>query len=213
MKVCRSKYYLSLFQNRALAPLQIPASLCEGPIYLLLCWVIILLLKSTRWRAHCHLHSLLLVYIGYDLTGSLLPWITMFSQSLIFKGALHLCFAVSERASEIPSCYIILWLFWESVVIRDLLLLLASWLCYWYEWLRDLRIITNVVSYNLCWKLECWLYIFTTTRANRVCKSFSLSLSVYQLNCLRTSKGLSLGELIRIQRICFSFRFSFCFWL
>ena len=27
----------------------------------------------------------------------------MSSQSLIFKGALHLCFAVSERASEIPS--------------------------------------------------------------------------------------------------------------
>ena len=174
MKVYLSKYNLSLFQNRALAPLQIPASLCEGPIYLLWCWVIILLLKSTswraplsfacitinlhwvwlwlyifyhelqswvitllitstRWRAHRRLHSLLLVYIGYDLTGSLLPWITMFSQSLIFKGALHLCFAVSERASEIPSCYIILWLFWESVVIRDLLLLLASWLCHWYE--------------------------------------------------------------------------------
>ena len=91
------------------------------------------LLKSTRWRAHCHLHSLLLVYIGYDLTGSLLPWITMFSQFLIFKGALHLCFAVSERASEISSCYIILWLFWESVVIRVLLLLLASWWCHWYE--------------------------------------------------------------------------------
>ena len=114
--------FISLFQNRALAPLQILASLCEGPIYLLLCWVITLLLKSTRWRAHCHLHALLLVYIGYDLTGSLLPWITMYSQSLIFKGALHLCFVVSERASEIPSCYIILWLFWESVVIRDLLL-------------------------------------------------------------------------------------------
>ena len=32
----------------------------------------------------------------------------MSSQSLIFKGALHLCFAVSERASKIPlfiSCY------------------------------------------------------------------------------------------------------------
>ena len=91
------------------------------------------LLKSTRWRAHCHLHSLLLVYIGYDLTGSLLPWITMFSRSLIFKGALHLCFAVSERASEIPFCYIMLWLFWESAVIRVLLLWLASWLFYWYE--------------------------------------------------------------------------------
>ena len=51
MKVCCSKYHLSLFQNRALAPLQIPASLCEGPIYLLLCWVITLLLKSTSWRA------------------------------------------------------------------------------------------------------------------------------------------------------------------
>ena len=45
------KIYLSLFKNRALAPLQIPASLCEGPIYLLLCWVITFLLKSTRWRA------------------------------------------------------------------------------------------------------------------------------------------------------------------
>ena len=37
--------------NRALAPLQIPASLCEGPIYLLLCWVITLLLKSISWGA------------------------------------------------------------------------------------------------------------------------------------------------------------------
>ena len=51
MKVYRSKYNLSLLQNRALAPLQILASLCEGPIYLLLCWVIALLLKSTSWRA------------------------------------------------------------------------------------------------------------------------------------------------------------------
>ena len=51
MKVYHSKCYLSLFQNRALAPLQIPASLCEGPIYLLLCWVITLLLKSISWRA------------------------------------------------------------------------------------------------------------------------------------------------------------------
>ena len=51
MKVYRSKYYSYLFQNRALAPLQIPASLCEGPIYLLSCWGITLLLKSTSWRA------------------------------------------------------------------------------------------------------------------------------------------------------------------
>ena len=121
-------------QNRALAPLQIHASLCEGPIYLFLCWVITLLLKSTSWRAPLSFASITIslywVWLWLDL---FLPWITMFSQSLIFRGALHLCFAVSERASEILSCYIILWLFWESVVIRDLLLLLASWLCHWHE--------------------------------------------------------------------------------
>ena len=71
--------------------------------------------------------------LSMTMTGSLLPLITMSSQSLIFRGALNLCFAVSERASEIPSCYIILWLFWESVVIRDLLLFFASWLCHWYK--------------------------------------------------------------------------------
>ena len=65
--------------------------------------------------------------------------------------------------------------------------------------------------HNLCWKLECWLYIFITTRANRVCKIFSLLLSVYQVNCLRTSKGLSLGELIRLRRIYFSKHFCHCF--
>ncbi len=58
MKVYRSKYYSPLFQNRALAPLQIPASLCEGPIYLLLCWVITLLLKSTSWRAQLSFASI-----------------------------------------------------------------------------------------------------------------------------------------------------------
>ena len=109
-------------------------SVSKNIIYLLLCRVIILFLKKAPvGEHHCHLHSLLLVYIEYDLTGSLLPWITMSSQSLVFKGALHLCFVVSERASEIPSCYIILWLFWESVVIPVLLLLPASSLCHWYE--------------------------------------------------------------------------------
>ena len=75
------------------------------------------------------------------------------------------------------------------------------------------RLLWIWLVHNLCWKLECWLYIFTTTRANRVCKSFSLSLSVYQLNCLRTSKGLSLGELIRLRRIYFSKHFCPCFGL
>ena len=34
------------------------------------------------------------------------------------------------------------------------------------------------------------------------------SLSVYELNCLRTIKGLSLGELIRLLRIYFSNTFA-----
>ena len=125
--------FISLFQNRALAPQQIPASLCDGPIYLLLCWVITLLLKALAGERCCHLHPLLLVYIEYDYDWISFTMNAMSSQSLIFKGTLHLCFAVSKRASEIPSYYIILWLFWESVVIRDLLLLLASLLCHWYE--------------------------------------------------------------------------------
>jgi hypothetical protein len=47
---------------------------------------------------------------------TLLPWITMSSQCSNFRGALHFCFAVSERASEIPSCHIISWLFWKKVL-------------------------------------------------------------------------------------------------
>ena len=76
MKVCRSKYYLSLFQNWALAPLQIPASLCEGPIYLLLCWVITLLLKSTHLRA-----PLSFAYITVNLYWVWL-WLDLFYHEL-----------------------------------------------------------------------------------------------------------------------------------
>ena len=46
--------------------------------------------------------------------------------------------------------------------------------------------------------------ITTEARAKEVRKSFYFSLLAYQLNCLRTRKGLSLGELIRLCRIYFS---------
>src|SRR5215216_5072031 len=39
--------FISILKTRALAPLQIPASLCEGPIYLLLLLSHHLLIKST----------------------------------------------------------------------------------------------------------------------------------------------------------------------
>ena len=57
------------FKTRALAPLQIPASLWEGPIYLLLCWVIILLLESTSWRAplSCACITISLHWVWLDL--------------------------------------------------------------------------------------------------------------------------------------------------
>ena len=60
-----------LYFERSLAPLQIHASLCERPIYLLLCWVITLLLKRTRWRAPlsfaCITISLYWVWLWLDL--------------------------------------------------------------------------------------------------------------------------------------------------
>ena len=50
---------------------KIHASLCEGPIYLFLCWVIILLLKSTSWRAPlsftCNAINLYWVWLWLDL--------------------------------------------------------------------------------------------------------------------------------------------------
>ena len=76
MKVYRSKYNLSLFQNWALAPLQIHASLREGSIHLLLCWVFTLLLKSTSWRA-----QLSFAFITINLSWVWL-WLDLFYHEL-----------------------------------------------------------------------------------------------------------------------------------
>jgi hypothetical protein len=71
-------------------------------VILFLCWVITFSNKHQTWEHYCHPHALCIVNVGCIMTGSFLPWITMFSRCLNFGGALHLCFAVSERASEIP---------------------------------------------------------------------------------------------------------------
>ena len=76
MKVYCSKYYSPLFQNRALAPLQIPASLCEGPIYLLLCWVITLLIKKHPLES-----TLSFAFIIVNLYGVWL-WLDLFYHEL-----------------------------------------------------------------------------------------------------------------------------------
>ena len=214
MKVYRSKYYSPLFQNRALAPLQIPASLCEGPIHLLLCWVITLLLKSTSWRA-----QLSFAFVTINICWMWL-WLDLFYhelQCLVSPWSLKvLCIYVLQSQKGLARYHLVISYYdcFEKVLSSEI---------YYYCLLVDYVIDTSKhetkvllwiwLVHNLCWKLECWLYIFATTRSNRVCKSFSLSLSVYQLNCLMKSKGLSLGELIRLQRIYFSKHFCPCFGL
>ena len=112
MKACHPKL-LSLFSKAwALAPLQINASLCEGPVYLCSCWVILLLQKHQLESTSVIFMLCFWLILSMTMTGSSLLWITMFSQPLIFESALHLCFAVSERASEIPPIHIASCLFW-----------------------------------------------------------------------------------------------------
>ena len=60
----------------------------------------------------------------------------------------------------------------------------------------------------MCLKIWVLFKLIYANKSKRVRKSFSFSLSVYQLNCLRTSKGLSLGELVRLHRIYFSNTFA-----
>jgi hypothetical protein len=93
---------------------------------------------------------------------------------------------------------------------------------YYYGSLVDYAIdMSKLETYALLWM---WLVIIFAENLNvgftylqqqeqtEFVKVF-LSLSVCQLNCLRTSKGLSLGELIRLQRIYFSKHFCPCFGL
>ena len=79
------------------------------------------------------IYALCIANVGCIMTGSFLPWITMFSCCLNFGGALHLCFAVSERASEIPllSYYIMIVL--TTCCHLRYLIIPTSWLCHWYE--------------------------------------------------------------------------------
>ena len=129
-----SKFHLSVFKKIwVLAPLQITASLCEGTIYLILCCVITFSNKCQIWEHYCHPHALCIVNVGCIMTRSFLPWITMFSRCLNFGGALHLCFAVLERASEIPLLsYYIMIVLTRCCHLRYFIIL-ASSLCHWYE--------------------------------------------------------------------------------
>ena len=118
------------------------------------------LLKSTRWRAHCHLHSLLLVYIGYDLTGSLLPWITMSSQSLIFK---VLCIYVLQSQKGLARYHLVIscYNYVEKVLSSEF---------YYYDSLADYAIdMSNCETYGLLW---VWL-------VHNICWNLNAGFSCY----------------------------------
>ena len=97
---------------------------------------------------------------------------------------------------------------------------LSSEFCY-YGSLADYAIdMSNCETYvllwvwlvhNNCWNLNAGFSCLQQQEQTEFVKVFLFSLSVCQLNCLRTSKGLSLGELIRLRRIYFSKHFCPCF--
>ena len=94
---------------------------------------------------------------------------------------------------------------------------------YYYGSLADYAIdMSNYETYvlllvwlvrNICWNLNAGFSCSQQQEQTEFVKVFLFSLSVCQLNCLRTSKGLSLGELIRLRRIYFSKHFCPCFGL
>ena len=103
MEVYRSKYYSYLFQNRALAPLQIPASLCEGPIfyfyarvssipshsYLLFSWQASCVGERSKhiWHSNIFDYELLLLTIIYMISKlggeTLSPYLSLCSMDAI----------------------------------------------------------------------------------------------------------------------------------
>ena len=109
---CLKNIIYLCFKNWALAPLQIPASLCEGTFYLLFMLCHHLLKQALEPKSTTVMtYALCVANVGCIMTGSFLSWITMFSRCLDFGGTLHLCFAVSERLARYHYCHIISWLF------------------------------------------------------------------------------------------------------
>ena len=95
------------------------------------------------WEHYFHPHALCVANVGCIMTESFLPWITMFSRCLNFGGALHLCFAVLQRASEIP-----LLSFYIMVVLTNVLLFEISYYCSLADYV--IKIWVNIISKSYC---------------------------------------------------------------
>ena len=147
------------------------------------------------------------------MTGSLLPWI----KCLVSPWSLKvLCIYVLRSQKGLARYHLVISYYdcFEKVLSSKI---------YYYDLLVDYAIdMSNHETWEL---LQMWLVIIFAKNLNvgliylqqqeqtEFVKVFSFSLSVCQLNCLRTSKGLSLGELIRLRRIYFSKHFCPCFGL
>ena len=155
MKVYRSKYYSPLFQNRALAPLQTPASLCEGPIHLLLCWVITLLLKSTSWRAQPSF-----AFITINLYWVWL-WLDLFYhelQCLVSPWSLKvLCIYVMRSQKGLARYHLVISYYdcFEKVLSSEI---------YYYGLLVDYAI--DMSNYETCELLQMWLVMVYAENLN-----------------------------------------------
>ena len=101
-------------------------------------------------------------------------------------------------------CRIISWLFWQRVAVWDTLLSLVSWLCHWYEPLWSLRVIVDMVSYNVGWKHACCLSLFMQTRAKEFVKVFLFHFQFINWIAWGQASYYKWGasrDLIRLQRI------------
>ena len=122
----------------------------------------------------------------------------------------HLCFATQLRASKIPSYHALLWSLqpsWcYSFILSTFSYLFTS---HELEWIHKLYYPCS--SYHALVKHWSWNSLMHFIWIEKCLSKFSFSHPVCQLNCLRTSNKLSLGELIRRKRIYFSKHFSCCF--
>ena len=112
----REKYdsqniFVSQFKLWALAPLQISASLCEGPIYLLLCkkkLSLHLLFQSTKREHYCHTCALDVANI----------WVCFMNLSTIEHNGLGITFFSVDILKDMVACWYA-WVLMSSCQIID----------------------------------------------------------------------------------------------
>ena len=134
MKLCLSKYYLSLFQNSSSGTSANPCFPLRRAYLFTLMQSHYPLIKSTNWRTPlsfvCIVINWYWVWLWLDLYCHELqclvgPWYSWMLCIYVLRS--------QKGLARYHYCHIISWLVWQHVAVWDTLLLLASWLCHWYE--------------------------------------------------------------------------------